>query len=354
VPPLGGTIGRMGAAPDATALLRTFPACAALCDRLGIDLPVVQAPIVASPALTAAVAEAGGLGTLPGSWLDAPALRRSLREVAGRTQRPFAVNLVLQWQQHERLAVALDEGVRAVSLFWGDPAPYLPAIAQAGAVALVTVASADEARRAVEAGADVVVAQGWEAGGHVWGEVATLPLVPRVVDAVAPVPVLAAGGIADGRGLAAALCLGAGGVWMGTRFVASREAALHDDYKGRVLAAAETDTLHTRLFDEGWPDAPHRVLRNSTVRGWLAAGRPPSGQRPGEGEPVAATDGVPHRRYSDALPEPHTEGDVEALALYAGQSAGLVAAVEGAGELVRRIAGDAAALLDPAARSSAS
>jgi nitronate monooxygenase len=335
----------------AAAALRAFPACDALCRRLDIALPVVQAPVVASPRLTAAVAEAGGLGTVPASWLEPDALRRTLREVAGLTRRPFAVNLVLQWDQHERLDVALEEGVQAVSLFWGDPAPYLRRIADAGAVALVTVASAAEARRVVDAGADIVVAQGWEAGGHVWGEVATLPLVPRVVDAVAPTPVLAAGGIADGRGLAAALCLGAGGAWMGTRFVASREAGLHDDYKGRVVAAAETDTVHTGLFDEGWPDAPHRVLRNSTVRAWLAAGAPPPGARPGEGEVLATTAGVAHRRYSDALPEPHTEGDVEALALYAGQGAGLVEGVAGAGELVRRIAGDAAALLGGAPRA---
>jgi nitronate monooxygenase len=330
------------------AVLRAFPACDALCRRLGIEVPVVQAPVVDTPALAAAVAEAGGLGTVPASWLSPAGLRATLREVRSLTAGAFAVNLVLQWDPAERLAVALEEGVRAVSLFWGDPAPFLPAIADAGAVALVTVASADEAKRAVDAGADVIVAQGWEAGGHVWGEVATLPLVPRVADAVAPAPVVAAGGIADGRGLAAALCLGAGGVWMGTRFVASREAALHDAYKRRVVAAAETDTVHGGLFDGGWPDAPHRVLVNSTVRAWIAAGRPPAGSRPGEGEVVAHAGETPLERYSDALPTPDTTGDPEALALYAGQSAGLVDGVESAGAIVGRVVREAAAILRPA------
>ena len=118
------------------------------------------------------------------------------------------------------------------------------------------------------------MAQGVEAGGHVWGQVATLPLVPRVVDAVAPAPVVAAGGIADGRGLAAALALGAAGVWLGTRFIASQEADAHAVYKEMVLQADETETVYSSLFDGGWPNAPHRTLRNSTLRQWEAGGSP--------------------------------------------------------------------------------
>src|SRR5262249_7705348 len=161
--------------------------------------------------------------------------------------------------------------------------------------------------------------------GHVWGEVASLPLIPCVVDAVSPVPVVAAGGIADGRGLAAALMLGASGVWLGTRFLLAEEAAVHPIYQHYLSAAAETDARYTRLFDGGWPEAPHRALRNSTMAQWEAAGSPPSGQRPGEGEIVAHfVDGRPAKRYSDMLALPGMTGDIEALALYAGQSAGLV------------------------------
>ncbi|MGN6380694.1 MAG: NAD(P)H-dependent flavin oxidoreductase [Gaiellales bacterium] len=329
----------------AARMLRGFPACAGFCALVGVELPVVQAPIAVSPALTAAVAEAGGLGVVPGSWLAVDELRAVIREMRAATDRPFALNLVLEWDQYERLAVVLEEGVPVISLFWGDPAPYLALIADADAVSLVTVGSAQEARGAVAAGARAVVAQGWEAGGHVWGGVAGLPLIPAVADAVAPVPVGAAGGVADGRGLAAALCLGAGAVWMGTRFVATREAPMHEIYKQRVVSSAETGTVHTRLFDGGWPDAPHRVLVNETVEQWMAAGRPKPGSRPGEGDVVATEHGEPLVRYSDSPPTPDTEGRPELLALYAGQSSGLVRSVEGARDVVQATVRDAAALL---------
>jgi len=233
-----------------------------------------------------------------------------------------------------------------VSLFWGDPAPYVGGIHEAGGLALCTVGSAAEARQVVAAGADVVVAQGWEAGGHVWGDVATFPLVPAVVDAVAPVPVVAAGGIADGRGLAAALALGAAGAWIGTRFVASEEAGLDPLHKEHVVSACEADTVHSSLFDVGWPAAPHRTLRSSTVRRWEEVGRPEPGRRPGEGEAVAARpDGTEIVRYSSADPELGATGDLEALAHYAGQSAGLIHEVLPGGEIVRRMAAEAERVL---------
>jgi nitronate monooxygenase len=317
-----------------------------LCDLLGIEVPIVQAPISNVPALAAAVSNAGGLGVLQLSWLDLEAARTAIQETRRRTNRPFGVNLVLEWQQHERLAVALEEGVAVVSLFWGDPAPYVNAIHEGGARCMVTVGSAAEAQRAVAAGADAIVAQGWEAGGHVWGEVSTLALVPAVVDAVSPVPVVAAGGISDGRGLAAALTLGAAGVWVGTRFVASEEAGLHPLYKQLLCESAETDTVHSSLFDVGWPEAPHRTLRNTTVRLWEQGGRSPSGARPGEGEPVAQrTDGTPVPRYSVDDPTSDMTGNLEALALYAGQGVALVHEVLPAGEIVSSMAAEATRVL---------
>jgi len=180
----------------------------------------------------------------------------------------------------------------------------------------------------------------------VWGGVATLPLVPAVVDAVVPVPVVAAGGIADGRGLAAALALGAAGAFVGTRFVASEEAGLDPLHKELIAGASETDTVYSSLFDVGWADAPHRTLRNSTVRRWEEAGRPATGHRPGEGETVAAgPDGSPIARYASSDPELGATGDLEALALYAGQSAGLIHEVLPAGEIVRRMAAEAELVL---------
>ena len=138
-----------------------------LCDLLGIDVPIVQAPVSTVPALVAAVSGAGGLGVLQLSWLDLEQTRAAIRETRRPTDRPFGVNLVLEWQQHERLSVALEEGVPVVSLFWGDPAPYMDVVRERGARCIFTTGSAVEARRAVALGADAIVAQGWEAGGHV-------------------------------------------------------------------------------------------------------------------------------------------------------------------------------------------
>src|SRR5919106_4920563 len=182
----------------------------AFCRLVGIDLPIVQAPVggITTPALAAAVSEAGGLGMLSITWRDPNTLRALLRDTRARTAKPFAVNLVLEWDPAERLAIALEERVRIVSFFWGDPAPWVEQIHAAGGIVLHTVASAAEACQAVNAGVDVIVAQGWEAGGHVRGEVSTLALLPQVVDAVVPIPVVAAGGIGDGRGLVAVLALG--------------------------------------------------------------------------------------------------------------------------------------------------
>jgi nitronate monooxygenase len=312
-----------------------------LCTLLGIDVPIVQAPMggCAVPALAAAVSNAGGLGMLGVSWFELDLMRAMIRETRRLTARPFGVNMALEWPQAERLAICLEEGVRIVSLFWGDPRPHVRTVHAAGALLLQTVGSAEEARRAVDAGADVIVAQGWEAGGHVWSEVATLPLVPRVVDAVRPTPVVAAGGIADGRGVAAALMLGAAGAWLGTRFLGSEEAFIHPSYRDRVVAARETDTVYTTLFDVGWPNAPHRTLRNSTFAAWESAGRPPSGERPGEGQTVTTLpDGTPVPRYSEIPPLPGMEGDLEHLVHYAGQSAGLVSRVQPAADIVREIA----------------
>ena len=222
----------------------------------------------------------------------------------------------------------------------------MAAIRESGAHCIFTAGSAAEAQRAVALGADVIVAQGWEAGGHVWGEVSTLALVPAAVDAVSPVPVVAAGGISDGRGLAAVLSLGAAGAWVGTRFVASDEAGLHPLYKQLICEAVETDTVHSSLFDVGWPQAPHRTLRNSTVRLWEGGGRPPRGARPGEGEPVAATaDGTAVLRYSVDDPTSEMTGQLEALALYAGQGVARVQEVLPAGEIVDSMAAEAMRVL---------
>jgi nitronate monooxygenase len=169
--------------------------------------------------------------------------------------------------------------------------------------------------------------------------------LPSVVDAARDTPVVAAGGIADGRGMAAALALGAAGVWLGTRFVATEEAYAHEVYKQKILEATETDTVYSTLFDRGWENAPHRTLRNSTVDMWEEAGKP-SSNRPGEGETIAHfADGREIERYEDVIPLPGMSGDVEKLALYAGQSSELIRSVKPAGDIVKELARDAKEIL---------
>jgi nitronate monooxygenase len=292
-----------------------------LCELLAIETPIVQAPMggAAGPKLAAAVSNAGALGTLGLSWTPVEEIGRLVAGTRAATERPFGVNLVLEWDQHERLAAALDAGAPVVSLTWGDPRAYVEQAHAAGAKTLVTVGSAAEARDAVAAGADAVVAQGWEAGGHVWGGVSTLVLVPVVVDAV-DVPVIAAGGIADARGVAAVRALGAAGAWVGTRFLLAEECEIHPVYRDRLLAATETDTFYGTLFGGGWENAPHRVLRNSTVEAWEAAGSPADVLHPA------------------LLPLADADGEVEAMSLWAGQSVGLVREVQPAAAIVRELA----------------
>jgi NAD(P)H-dependent flavin oxidoreductase YrpB (nitropropane dioxygenase family) len=310
-----------------------------LCRALGISLPIVQAPIGSATTadLAAAVSQAGALGSLALSWRDTGQIRTMLGRLGSLTGRPYAVNLVLEWDMHERLAVCLEEGARIVSLFWGDPRPYVPEVHAAGGRVVHTVGSVEEARQAVDAGVDVIVAQGWEAGGHVRGQVTTMALVPAVVDAVGDVPVVAAGGIADGRGIAAALALGAAGAMLGTRFLVAREADTHLVYREAVCRAGSADAAYMLLFEGGWPNAPHRALVNATYRRWRAAGSPPAGHRPDEGQQVGTRDGMPLALYGDDIPTAGTSGAVGELAMYAGQSAGLVTEVESAGAIVSRL-----------------
>jgi NAD(P)H-dependent flavin oxidoreductase YrpB (nitropropane dioxygenase family) len=320
-----------------------------ICELFRIDTPIVQAPMsgAVGPKLAAAVSNAGGLGTLALWAADIDTLRKQVRETRALTSKPFAVNLNLDFPQEERLDACLQEGVPIVSFFWRDPAALVARAKSGGAKVMHTIGSAREAKAAVQLGVDVIVAQGWEAGGHVRGVVATMALLPAVVDAVGAVPVIAAGGIADGRGLAAALALGAAGVWIGTRFLVSEEVAIHPHYRERLLAANEEDTIYLDdLFDGGWPNAPHRALRNKTVATWEAAGRPPSGRRPGEGEVVATSQSRGQiMRYRSYAPAGDTEGDVEAMSLWAGQSVALVKNVQPAATIVNEITAEATATM---------
>lgn len=315
------------------------------CDLLGIRLPIILAPMggAVGPELAAAVSNAGGLGLLPlwGESIDN--LRSSIRDARSLTSKPIGVNLNLAFPQDDHLEASLEEDVSVISFFWGDPSELIGRAKGAGATVMHTVGDAEAAKRAVDLGVDIVVAQGWEAGGHVRGMVATMPLVPSVVDQVGDTPVVAAGGIADGRGLAAALALGAGAGWIGTRFLLSNEATIHPHYRQRIIEGSENDTVHLMdLFDGGWPVAPHRTLINPTVADWESAGRPASGDRPGEGEIIAVSKSRGEvKRYDAFTPRPDTEGDIEALSMWAGQSVGLANRVQPAAAIVEEIMSEA-------------
>jgi nitronate monooxygenase len=305
-----------------------------VCELLGIERPIVQAPVASDPGLPAAVSNAGALGSVALWWADDAG--DLVREVAALTDRPFAGNFVLTSDQHRRLDQALSAGLRIVSFLWGDPDGYVDVVHDAGGLVMHTVGSAEEARRAAGCGVDIVVAQGWEAGGHVWSHVATLPLVPAVVDAVTPVPVIAAGGIGDARGVVAVLALGAQAAWLGTRFLLAEEMPVHEEYRRRLIAASETDAeWYPNLYEVGWPNSPHRAIHNSTAERWEVAGRPQPGSRPGEGEVIAHfPTGEPIVRYAPAPPLVGTTGEIEALSLWAGQSVALARRTQPAAEIV--------------------
>lgn len=310
----------------------------ALTRLLAIRHPVLLGPmdLVADARLTAAVSGAGGLGILGGGYGERQWLARELDVLAQEKVR-FGVGFIT-WslaRQPQLLGLALERKPAAVMLSFGDPAPFIPAIKRAGALVICQVQSLALARAALEAGADILVAQGTEGGGH--GAARGLAtLVPEIVDAVdGRAPVVAAGGIADGRGMAAALMLGAAGVLMGTRFYATAEAAGADGAKQRIRRASGDDSARSIVFDISrrnvWP-APFtgRCLRNAHFERWF--GREVELLRNQEAETA---------RYAAA----REQGDFDIAAVIAGESAGLVREILPAREVVERTVREAAALL---------
>jgi nitronate monooxygenase len=318
------------------------------CELLGIELPIVLAGMggVSMAELAAAVSEAGGLGTIALAGLPTEAAHDEIAAARKLTKKPLCVNFLAPFLTPQTLDHVLRDDVQAVALFWGENFEELIArVKRAGKKAIWQCGSPAEAMRAASAGADAIIAQGFEAGGHVRGITTTVALVPEIRDAIGNLPLLAAGGLADGRGLAAVLALGADAGVFGTRFLASNEADAHQAYKQRIVEGRAEETIHTTLFDVGWPGAPHRVLRTKVVREWEHAGSPPTGKRPGEGKPVGVMRRhgleMPLVRYAVVPPNSEFKGDPEELPFYAGQSVSLVRTILPAREIVRMIADEA-------------
>jgi nitronate monooxygenase len=309
----------------------------ALTDRLGVTLPIIGAPMagVAHGALARAVTEGGGLGMIGvGSTDRAELIAREAPVASAGGRLPFGIGL-MAWALEDRpelLEQALAARPALVSVSFGSPGPYVGALHAAGIVVASQVQNTAGAVAAAEAGVDVVVAQGTDAGGHT-GTVGTLPLLQLVLDAV-DVPVVAAGGIATARGLAAVLAAGAAGAWVGTCLLACPEAATADRARAKVLASGETDTILTRVFDvaqgTGWPEAfAGRALRNRFTDAWHGreaelAGDPAAGQK---------------------LAEARGAGDFDTAYIYAGQAVAFVRQSLPAAQVVRDLGEGAASLL---------
>lgn len=312
-----------------------------LTERFGLRHPIVLAPMggVAGGRLAAAVSNAGALGLVGGGYGDREWLARELALVKAQTGAAWGVGFITWSIGPGILELALAHAPHAVMLSFGDPRPHAAAIKARGCALVCQVQGVDEARLAREAGADFIVAQGTEGGGH-GGSRATLPLVPVIVDLVAPTPVIAAGGIADGRGVAAALLLGADGALMGTRFCASHEALGRERAKQCLVTAHGADTARTRVFDivrdYAWP-SPYtgRALRNGFMQRF-----------DGQEEALVATLDVEREAYRKAV----ADDDYDTALVWAGEAVDLVTSIEPAAALVTRIGSDAESRLREAAR----
>lgn len=301
-----------------------------LCELLGIEHPILQGGMAwaASAELAAAVSNAGGLGIVGAGNLPAEAVRAELRRVRSLTNRPFGANVpIFTAGAHQAVKVFIEEGVSVVTVGGGNAGPYLEPLRRAGIRVIPVVASVALARRMARQGVDALIAEGMESGGHV-GDVATLPLLPQVVDAV-DLPVIAAGGIADGRGLAAALALGAVGIQMGTRFICTVECSAHPNYKERIVQAHDRATMVTGdRFGH-----PVRCIRGPFVR------------RYEELEKAGCTEEEFMAMGAGTLRAAIVDGDVLEGSVMAGQSAGLVVDVVPVKVVIDRTVAEAEAVL---------
>ena len=310
-----------------------------ICTLLGIEHPIVLGGMgnATSPELVAAVSTAGGLGVLGATRQNPEELARDAAAIRAATTRPFGLNLLLFMERPGQYDALLAARPKVISTAWAaleqDLGGYVARAHAVGALAMHMISTVAEAKVAARAGADIIVAQGTEGGGHI-GLMGTMPLVPMVVSAVAPIPVLAAGGVADGRGLAAALALGADGVLLGTRFLATDESPIAKGFKQAILDSDGHDTLVTDIPDVAsgntWPGAYVRVRRNRFIEEWM--GR----------------DNELRRRrveVSAQLRQAAQAGDPDRGAVMIGQTAGLIDRIEPAADLVRQISRDAEAIL---------
>jgi NAD(P)H-dependent flavin oxidoreductase YrpB (nitropropane dioxygenase family) len=337
-----------------------------LTERYGIELPFVSAGMgfIAVPPLVAAVSNAGGFGQLASGAAPPEILREVISATRKLTSRPFGVNFIIETTAfgplttEAHLKACVEQRVPAVVFHWAPPpADWVRLLKEADCDVWLQTSSIATAQAAIASGVDIIIAQGSEAGGHNRSTTGLFTLLPRMVDAVSPTPVIAAGGIADGRGMAAALCLGAAGVCVGTRLVATVESNAHDEYKSRIVKATEEDIARTCIFGPEWPDAPMRVIRNRVVCEWTGndAKTPPQPDPPQTiGKTILGGREYAMPKFSAILPTPETSGDFEEMCLAAGESAALVTTIEAAQAVVQTIGREAEQILEQQRTSAAS
>ncbi|MBA0743002.1 hypothetical protein Gogos_005726 [Gossypium gossypioides] len=344
---------------------------------LGFEYGIVQGPLgpdIAGPELVAAVANAGGLGLLRApDWESPDYVKELIRKTRKLTDKPFGVGVILAFPHKENVKAILEEKVAVLQLYWGECSKELVIEAHNAGVKVVPqggmmvyficivlslrlyhelnvtplkVGSLEEAKKAINVGVDAIIVQGREAGGHVIGQEGLISLLPRVVDLVGDhgIPVIAAGGIVDARGYVAALALGAKGICMGTRFLATHESYGHPTYKRKLIEYDKTE--YTDVFGRArWPGAPHRVLQTPFFCDWKCL----NAQENETNQPIIGRTiihGVEReiRRFAGTVPNPTTTGDIESMVMYAGQSVGLIKEILPAGQVVKKLV-EAAQLL---------
>jgi enoyl-[acyl-carrier protein] reductase II len=325
-------------------------------ESFGLRHPIASAGMafVATVPLTKAVCAAGGFGVLGSAGMPPEVLRDAIREIREGGHTTFGVNIIPRFATTKHIAVCIAEKVPVVIFYWDDPASeWLSNLKSAKVRVAYQVGSVAEANTKAAAGADLLIVQGSEAGGHNRSEAALFSIVPAVVDALGgKLPILAAGGVADGRGLAAALALGADGVSIGTRFLATTEAFAHDEYKKRIVAAALGDTARHNIFGLDFPDATVRGLRNAIVREWEKRDEPapykanPPETQPIVGQAIVYGSAMPMPRFLGLPPTREFSGDFEQMSLLAGESVGLTNSIRPAGDLVAEIAQTAEAIVN--------
>ena len=303
-----------------------------------LEIPILQAPVEATANLTAAVSNTGGMGSLGLAWEEPDTAARLVDEVLSKTQNPFFANFVLAFDPMAFDAV-IEAGVPAITLSWGLSSDLIERAHRHDVLIGVQVGTVDGANDSISNGADFVICQGIEAGGHVQSTTKLSDLLPQVLDSTNGVPIIAAGGLADKGDVNWALQEGATAVMLGTRFVATQESDAHPLYKEAILSAKGSDTVSTTCFDGGWPNATHRVIRNQLFNSWESAGCPQPGSRPEENLLLAEDlTGYEIRKYDFSNPmKAFPIRDVSDWCLYAGLGCDKIKDVPSVTELIDRL-----------------